>query len=460
MTADPALGSYLPSAANPNASLPGLGGAFQPANLALYGYSHNNPATLRDPNGFEPESADKPGFFRSILNWLATPLRDSHGNVLTIPEVTPESCFVCAVAPDMATADMWAHAEYAERPATRGDIVGGILEIAGAVAPIGRGGGKIVGESATVLSRGATLSEGAVAAAARAESAAARVEGPAARAANLVERVIGDCGSFAEATPVTTLEGLKPIGELKTGDRVLAQDEETGTYAFEPITQVFRHQDPVKVYLTVEEPATGLTEVIETTPDHPFHVPGRGFVPAGSLKSDDTVSRAATGASSVVRLMSARSGTSEVLRVKNLTFENEPFWAYNLEVGEDHTFFVGTTHAWVHNGPCLPELKISASKYPELAANIRKAQQAGHPDVLRHGGEITKNRAAALKGVRKVKGMSRDEYPFASSMEGGGGAWVGQVPVSQQHAQGALMTNFVKANNIKPGDQYRVVIVK
>src|SRR5262249_26414202 len=102
MTADPALASYLPGAGETGVSLPAMGGAFQPANLALYGYSHNNPATLRDPNGLEPESADKPGFFRSILNWLATPLRDSHGDILTIPEVTPESCFLCAVDPSEA----------------------------------------------------------------------------------------------------------------------------------------------------------------------------------------------------------------------------------------------------------------------------------------------------------------------------------------------------------------------
>ena len=94
----------------------------------------------------------------------------------------------------------------------------------------------------------------------------------------------------------------------------LARNEETGAYAFEPITQVFRNQDPVKANLTLEDPATGVTEVIETTPEHPFNVPGRGFVPAGSLKPGDAVSRAAAGASSVVRLMSAGSGTLEVCK--------------------------------------------------------------------------------------------------------------------------------------------------
>jgi hypothetical protein len=107
----------------------------------------------------------------------------------------------------------------------------------------------------------------------------------------------------------------------------------------------------------------------------------------------------------------------------------------------------------------LPELEISASKYPELAENILNAQKAGHPEILTHGGEIAANRAAALEGVPNITGFSRDEYPFASSMEGGAGSWVGHVPVSQQNAQGALLKNFFKRYNIKAGDLYRVVII-
>jgi len=67
MTADPALGSYLPgvgaavgyrspglaNAWRGHPDLPGLGGAFTPSNLALYGYGHQNPETLWDPDGSE-----------------------------------------------------------------------------------------------------------------------------------------------------------------------------------------------------------------------------------------------------------------------------------------------------------------------------------------------------------------------------------------------------------------------
>jgi len=298
--------------------------------------------------------------------------------------VTPESCFLCAVDPSEAPPFMWANAEIVQRPATRGDIVGGVLEIAGLAVPVGRGGGKIVGESATVLGRAATLSEGAVATAARVEGAAARAEGPAARAANLVERVIGGgCGSsFAEATPVTTSEGLKPIGELKPGDRVLARDEVTGAYAFEPITEVFRHQDSVKVYLTLEDPATGATEVIETTPNHPFHMPGHGFVEAADLKSGDPVSQLSMV--STVRLTNNVGDTAGALRVKALTFEDKPFSAYNLEVAEHHTFFVGKGYAWVHNG-CAPRVGGGAKLENLTPGEIRRIQNAAN----RTGTQIT-----------------------------------------------------------------------
>jgi hypothetical protein len=63
------------------------------------------------------------------------------------------------------------------------------------------------------------------------------------------------------------------------------------------------------------------------------------------------------------------------------------------------------------------------------------------------------NRAAALEGVPNIAGLSRDEYPFASSQEGGQGSWVGHVEPAQQSAQGALMSNFFRADGIVAGDR-------
>ena len=105
-----------------------------------------------------------------------------------------------------------------------------------------------------------------------------------------------------------------------------------------------------------------------------------------------------------------------------------------------------------------PSSKISAAKYPDLAENISNAIKAGRSDVLTHGGDVAANRAAALRDVPNIPGLSRDEFPFASSMEGGGGSWVGHIPAAQQSAQGGLITNFLRANNILPGMRYRVVV--
>ncbi len=104
----------------------------------------------------------------------------------------------------------------------------------------------------------------------------------------------------------------------------------------------------------------------------------------------------------------------------------------------------------------LPTLQISASKYPGLVDNILNAQLAGHPDVLTYGGNPAVNRAAALDGVPNIAGLSRDEYPFASTLEGGAGSWVGHIPSYEQNAQGGMLKNFYQQNNIQPGNQFRV----
>jgi hypothetical protein len=109
------------------------------------------------------------------------------------------------------------------------------------------------------------------------------------------------------------------------------------------------------------------------------------------------------------------------------------------------------------NNKSLPEMVYDYNKHPELADNIWNAQQAGHPKILTHGGDSSVNRAAALNDIPKI--LSRDEYPFASSIEGGEGSWIGHVPVSQQNSQGAIIKNFIKSNNIKPGDQYKVRVI-
>ena len=91
----------------------------------------------------------------------------------------------------------------------------------------------------------------------------------------------------------------------------------------------------------------------------------------------------------------------------------------------------------------MPTVEISASKYPGLADNIYNAQMAGHPQVLTYGGNQALNRAAALRDVPRIEGLSRDEYPFASALEGGEGSGVGHIAPSEQNAQGGILEEFL-----------------
>jgi hypothetical protein len=115
------------------------------------------------------------------------------------------------------------------------------------------------------------------------------------------------------------------------------------------------------------------------------------------------------------------------LRVKALTFENQPFWAYNLEVGEDHTFFVGMERAWVHNScslpapkpanvPWAPGIQLYREGNMTTAEHIffRHGPSSGFANVSRFAqGTSLRNvrdfiNEAAAKGTRSGKGITYD----------------------------------------------------
>ena len=110
----------------------------------------------------------------------------------------------------------------------------------------------------------------------------------------------------------------------------------------------------------------------------------------------------------------------------------------------------------------LPVMEYKTSEHPEISENIYRAQEEGAPDVLHRETNkslMKQNRKAALKGKRRERqGTSLDEYPFASSKEGGAGARVQEVSVSEQNSQGGKMAQFYRKNAIKDGDAYKVKV--
>ncbi|MEO8265407.1 MAG: NucA/NucB deoxyribonuclease domain-containing protein [Ilumatobacteraceae bacterium] len=107
----------------------------------------------------------------------------------------------------------------------------------------------------------------------------------------------------------------------------------------------------------------------------------------------------------------------------------------------------------------LPTLEIDGTKMPNIGRNIESAQQAGQPSVLARETDpaiINANRSAACAGF--CGPGSPDEYPFASTTQGGAGAQVNGVPLAEQRIQGGVMSQFYQKNGIGQGDQFRVVV--
>jgi hypothetical protein len=113
-------------------------------------------------------------------------------------------------------------------------------------------------------------------------------------------------------------------------------------------------------------------------------------------------------------------------------------------------------------GP-LPTMTYRRSVLPNIAANIAAAQARRKPRVLTRITDrrrIAQNRRAACGNVRRRRGFSCDEYPFASTAQGGRGASVRLVPVREQNIQGGIISSFYRVNAIGNGDRFRVRVIR
>ncbi len=102
-----------------------------------------------------------------------------------------------------------------------------------------------------------------------------------------------------------------------------------------------------------------------------------------------------------------------------------------------------------------------------LVDNVWHAQMAGCPKILTYKGPnlSAAARASAMRfdvgaGVEEIPHiLSRDEYPFACTAEGGGASWVGHVPGHQNSVQGGKILAFLRQYNIAPGQRFIVQVV-
>ncbi|WP_078324493.1 NucA/NucB deoxyribonuclease domain-containing protein [Mycobacteroides salmoniphilum] len=103
-----------------------------------------------------------------------------------------------------------------------------------------------------------------------------------------------------------------------------------------------------------------------------------------------------------------------------------------------------------------PSLVYNASTLPEHFDHKLDAIEKGQPSTLTRGNptDTSGRRRDALGGIPTQTGKARDEYPFASTAEGGEGSSVRYVPRDESNREGPLIGGFYKKNQVGEGDRF------
>lgn len=130
----------------------------------------------------------------------------------------------------------------------------------------------------------------------------------------------------------------------------------------------------------------------------------------------------------------------------------------------------GTTPGDSTRKPKVVPLIVSQKRFPNVYKNLMKALAEGHPLLLTYDNNRSnarRRRAQALgnylsKHSKAKADNSLDEYPFASTKEGGvqgngKAASVMEVPAKENSAHGGMIGATVLANNMITGDQFLVI---
>ena len=214
--------------------------------------------------------------------------------------------------------------------------------------------------------------------------------------------------SFVAGTLVHTDKGLKPIQDLKVGDKVLSkpEDDPNGKLSYQKITETHNFEDKsIHLLRLVESSSDNISTTIEifATPNHPFWEVDVGWTRADLLRHGDEVILSNGNKaiifewSPVLRTANANIGwvaidlegigktnaengylinfsnneiSTPFLSLDNWLNEQVNYWdyapngitwadsyedryfistVYNITVENTYTYFVGKDGIWVHN---------------------------------------------------------------------------------------------------------------
>ncbi len=139
----------------------------------------------------------------------------------------------------------------------------------------------------------------------------------------------GFTSCFVAGTLIKTIDGDKPIEDIKVGDLVYAEDPDTGEKELKPVVNLFINEKTELVHIKVKD------QEITTTNEHPFYIPDKGWTAAINLRAGDQL----------VLL----SGEIAIIEFTLHEILETPITVYNFEVEDFHTYYVSELGILVHN---------------------------------------------------------------------------------------------------------------
>ncbi len=109
----------------------------------------------------------------------------------------------------------------------------------------------------------------------------------------------------------------------------------------------------------------------------------------------------------------------------------------------------------------MPILRYPGKSLPQTAQNMARYMNDNGLDATSTFTRVGSKLRDANRAANQLPysgGPSMEEFPFASTAQGGPGAYLTQVSIDEQRAQGRLLSTFYRQNEIQPGDPFGIWI--
>ncbi|GCD42220.1 polymorphic toxin-type HINT domain-containing protein [Streptomyces paromomycinus] len=262
--------------------------------------------------------------------------------------------------------------------------------------------------------------------------------------------------SFVPGTTVLMADGTrKPIEEIRTGDKVLATDPETGSTKAEAVVATIigdGSKDLVKITVRADDGKGGAQAgdgALIATAGHPFWVPDlKKWVDAGDLKPG----------------MWLRTSSGTWVRIDAVQAWTQNATVHNLTVESTHTFYAGTgagqallTHncnidlnykeGWTSAQKAAADHKVAALNNADLVVTPVKRKGTQRKVFVRGGGKIHKDEDADHLIDLQLGG--RDEFSNLWALD-----------KSVNRSLGSQIMARIRQHGLKPGDKIKSVTIK